>query len=331
MEGNVERVSVVLATYNRAALLDQCLDGLRTQDFAAGDEVIVADNGSTDFTTGVLNRHQHDFPVPLRVVGETQPGKSHAIAAALNIAQGDICAFIDDDVTVGPGWLAVLREALADGSVGIAGGPVQPRWERCPPPWLASGLAANSEFKAPIALLDYGPSRVPLGERTFLGANLAIRRIVLEQVGGFALDLGKLRGTLRSGEDDDLCRRVQAAGFEAVYEPSALVYHWVPAHRMRLRYFIAWFYWAGVTGVLRSNRMPDPGGRRFAGVPGYLVRQLVSSLAAVPVTALRGRWTDCIGRLFDAAYAAGYSAACWGLPATGSAHGRLSSAYTSRP
>ena len=75
--------SVIIATFNRADLLDECLWHLGRQAFATGDEVIVADNGSTDHTATVVAAHARTFPVRLtRIVVET-PGKSHAVEAAL--------------------------------------------------------------------------------------------------------------------------------------------------------------------------------------------------------------------------------------------------------
>ena len=81
-------------------------------------------------------------------------------------------------------------------------------------------------------MLNYGDTEAILGSRTLLGANMAVRRLVLHELGGYATHLGKLRGTLLSGEDHDLCQRVQSAGYEARYLPNARVYHWVPAQRM---------------------------------------------------------------------------------------------------
>ena len=47
---------------------------------------------------------------------------------------------------------------------------------------------------------------------------------MLRALGGYATHLGKLRGTLLSGEDHELCERVQAAGHEAlVRERTGLV------------------------------------------------------------------------------------------------------------
>ena len=74
-------VTVIIATYNRAALLNECLDHLRVQPFQPGDEVIVVDNGSTDDTDGIDAAQQTRFPVPVHLLHETVPGKSRAIAS----------------------------------------------------------------------------------------------------------------------------------------------------------------------------------------------------------------------------------------------------------
>jgi GT2 family glycosyltransferase len=240
-------ISVVIATYNRAALLDECLSHLRTQPFGPDDEVLVVDNGCADDTVGVVQRQQPGWSVPLRLLRESCPGKSHAIRRAVDAAAGDILLFIDDDVNVGAGWLEAIRRVMADGAVTLAGGPVVARWEASTPQWVRHARECHPRLGAPIALLDYGDQAIELGARTLLGANLAIRRDAFLRVGGFATHLGKLRGTLLSGEDHQLCQRVQAAGFRAVYVPDAIVHHWVPADRARVSYFLQWFFWSGIT------------------------------------------------------------------------------------
>lgn len=301
--------SIVIATYNRAELLDECLAHLARQSFSRGDEVLIADNGSTDHTAGVVARYARNYPTALSRIFAPTPGKSHAVAAALQVACGDIVAFTDDDVTVAPDWLTQLKNALDDPRIALVGGAIEPRWERAAPAWLH--VAGHSRLGAPLGLLDYGPAVAPLGNRTLLGANMAVRRSVLRELGGYATHLGKLRGTLLSGEDHELCERIQAAGHGARYIPSARVRHWVPVERMRIGYFLNWFYWSGITKA--AMEMDPQPSRSLLGIPAHLVRQFAQGLAGAAASAIRGRMPAAVDRALDSAFAAGYAARRWGL------------------
>jgi glycosyltransferase involved in cell wall biosynthesis len=304
--------SIIIATYNRADLLDECLTHLAQQQFEPDDTVLIADNGSTDHTAAVVARHAADFPVSLRRIFEPTPGKSYAVAAALSVATGDIIALTDDDVRVTDEWLVHLKGALADSHIGLVGGPVEPHWQRPAPRWLQ--LAGHRRLGAPLGLLDYGAAPTALGQRTLLGANMAVRRSVLLTLGGYATHLGKLRGTLLSGEDHELCERVQAAGFGARYVPAARVRHLVPAERMRIRYFLHWFYWSGVTKAAMETQRRQA--HAWFGVPAHLLRQFVQGLAGAAASVLRGRTPAAVDRALDSAFALGYAASRLGLVRT---------------
>src|SRR3954468_12219231 len=103
------RITVLIATYNRAPLLADCLHHLSRQRFTPEDEIVVVDNGSTDDTPRVIADAQDAFSIPVRpLVGRT-PGKSSATAAGLAVAQGDVVAFTDDDVDVDADWVDEVR------------------------------------------------------------------------------------------------------------------------------------------------------------------------------------------------------------------------------
>jgi glucosyl-dolichyl phosphate glucuronosyltransferase len=305
-------VSVIIATYNRARRLDDCVAQLSRQQFVPGDELIVVDNGSADATPAVIDRWRRLFPVPLRHLTERRPGKSCALAQALKVASGDILAFTDDDVRVDDAWITELRTTMSSGEVAMLGGPVAPRWEHQAPRWLRLGARDYGRMVAPLGLLNYGTEPVPLGTRTLLGANLAVRRDVLKQVGGFALHLGKMRGTLLSGEDHELCRRVQAAGYKAMYSPRARVEHWVPAERMRVAYVLNWFFWSGITHAsLEQGERHQPPPKK--GLSGYLLRHAAVSLVRTVAALSTGRPSVAVDRAIDVAFAAGYVAGRCGL------------------
>ena len=300
-------ISVVIATYNRATLLDDCLRHLRSQSFHPGDEVLIVDNASTDHTSHVVRALQSDWPVPLRLLHEPQPGKSYALRRALAAARCDVLGFLDDDVRVTSAWLDTVRRVMSGSSVALMGGRVLPQWQESVPKWLRNAPDGYKRLGAPLGLLDYPADVVALGPRTVLGANMAVRRSVFDAVGGFSTRVGKLRGTLLSGEDHELCQRVQAQGFSAIYVPDAVVYHWVPAERTRVRYFLHWFYWSGITNAILENA---------SALPRYLVkRSLLSTLDALR-SLLIGNRTRALDAALDVAFAAGYAAHCYGFAST---------------
>ena len=310
-------LSVVIATFNRARRLDECLRSLHVQAWQAGDEIVVIDNGSTDDTRAVIEQH-HDLAarrpggvadqlVPIHYVRETTPGKSAALQTGLSQARGEIVLLTDDDVRVGAGWVATMRDAMRDPSIVLAGGPVRPRWQSRPPRWLHVGNGPYNRLAAPIALLDYGPQPQDLGSRTLLGANMAIRRDALERLGGFALHLGKLRNTLLSGEDADLCGRVRANGWRGVYLPNAEVEHWVPATRMRLAYYLRWFYWSGITHAAIDEAAATPRTHRRVHPPAWVARHFGRAVASAAAAALRRQPAAVVDHMNDVAFAAGYA------------------------
>jgi len=310
-------VSVVIATYNRAQELAACLEQLRRQDFSPGDEVVVADNGSSDGTSALLTRMASRFPVPLRAVSEPRPGKSRAVAAALAHCTGDVLAFTDDDVLVDDEWIPRVHEAGGREAADLIGGRVQPRFAARVPSWLAlSGPRGFSRLASPLALLDYGDAREDLGPRAAIGANLVIRRSVFTAVGGYDPSLGKRRGTLLSGEDHQLCERVQAAGYRAVYEPSLVVRHLVPADRLTVGYFLRWFFWSGVTHAALDSERVEAAGRRPR-LCGHHAKQVVVASAAAALSAARGGWSRSVELLTRVAFSAGYVWSSGRKPATG--------------
>jgi len=305
-------ISVVIATYNRGALLGECLRHLADQPFETDDEVVVVNNGSTDDTSRIIEASRQRFPVRLRHLTEPRPGKSHAVAAAVAAASGDVFAFTDDDVTVDPQWIAIIRRIMRDSNAALVGGPVFPRWEESPPRWLRFDAGEFGRLAAPLGLLNYGSDQIELGPRTVLGANMAVRRAPINKVGGYARHLGKVRGTLLSGEDHELCQRVQAAGFKAMYCPELRVAHWVPANRMRASYSMSWFFWSGITHATLDAAEPGSN-RQSRGVPRYFFKRALTSSIRGLGAAVRGQPVQLMDSATDVAFVAGYAARRWGV------------------
>jgi glycosyltransferase involved in cell wall biosynthesis len=273
-------VSVIVATRNRQALLAETLHALVRQDFARERfELVVADNGSTDATRSVVARTAGLVERPgLRYLYVASPGKSNAVNEALAIARGGIIAFTDDDVRPEPDWLGALVDAMSRPGVEFVAGRVLPIWEKTPPPWISPALygvlAVPDNGTRPIAIASTRSRVMPIG------ANMAVRRSVIERIGGFRPDLGKLEGSLRTGEDHEFFLRMLRAGCRGLYEPQATVHHWVPAERLSRRYFRSWQYQNG-RDVARLQTSYPEACRRLLRVPGYLWRQTAADARGI--------------------------------------------------
>src|SRR5574341_812790 len=88
-------VSVILATYNRATLLEEAVRCLLGQT-RIPDEIVVVDDGSTDHTPEVLDC----YGPPVRVVRQPNRGLPAARNTGLRAATGNLIAFLDSDDTL---------------------------------------------------------------------------------------------------------------------------------------------------------------------------------------------------------------------------------------
>jgi glycosyltransferase involved in cell wall biosynthesis len=309
-------ISVVIATRDRAELLQGTLESLRRQESPGCPfEILIVDNASTDATPEVVNRAASLSPVPIVYLTESKPGKSHALNTAVGHARGDLLVFTDDDVLPSPGWLAAYARSFSETGADYAAGRILPLWEALPPRWL------SPELYGVLAIPDGGTRRLPvsggINEHIMpLGANMAVRRHVLDRVGGWNPELGKLKGTSRTGEDHEFALRVAAAGYAGIYEPEAAVLHRVPADRLRLGYFVHWFYDNGGIEARLEQEYPSTG-HYVLNVPRYHWRLLFRDLGLATWGAvtcdvrratagamrlawfagyLRGRWSGRRGR-----------------------------------
>jgi glycosyltransferase involved in cell wall biosynthesis len=267
------KITVILCTYNRCSQLAKALESVANLrlDESVEWEVLVVDNNSGDQTREVVDTFSRRYPDRFRYLFEARQGKSHALNAGIREASGDVLAFMDDDVVVEATWLQNLTAVLQTDEWAGAGGRIVPEREFTPPCWLS----LNGKYAlAPLAMFDLGDTAHELAEAPY-GTNMAFRKRVFEEHGGFRTDLGPCPGSEIRGEDTEFGRRLLSRGERLRYEPSAIVYHSVPKERIQQKYFLAWWYdWA--RAEVRVSGMPPQARWVVLGVPLYLFRRLVA-------------------------------------------------------
>jgi O-antigen biosynthesis protein len=196
------KVSVVVCAYNEEATIAECLKHTTSLDYP-NLEVVVVDDGSTDKTREIAE----SFPVD--VIGGGHAGLSAARNTGWLHATGDIIAFLDADAYPSPEWPYHLALSFEDSGVGAAGGPnVGPVDD----PFVARCVSASPGGPNHVLITDRRAEHVP-------GCNLALRRSVLEEIGGFDPQFRT------AGDDVDVCWRVLEHDYDIAFAPSALVWH----------------------------------------------------------------------------------------------------------
>jgi glycosyltransferase involved in cell wall biosynthesis len=281
------KTTVIVCTFNRCDSLAKTLTSLTaSESFGSPEaEILVVDNNSSDRTRATVESFIARFPGRFRYLFEPKQGKSHALNAGVHTAAGDLLAFTDDDVAVAPDWLPNLTASLAAADWAGAGGRILASPDFSPPGWLA--LDGPYGMGGTIGIREMNPhggefSIDPFDSNLPFGANMAFRREVFEKYGSFRTDLGAPPGNEIRGEDTEFCRRLLQAGERLRQEPTAVVYHNVPAKAAHRQYYLDWWFDYGRGLIRAKSERPS-----VAGIPRHYISLLNRIFRILPGRALR--------------------------------------------
>jgi glycosyltransferase involved in cell wall biosynthesis len=217
------KLSVIVATRNRAHAIAGCLDSIAASLANASlldAEIVVVDSGSTDDTPAVIEAWASASPVQVQVLIEPTPGVSRARNRAIGAARANLLAFTDDDCRLSKDYVSqLLRHDAADTDLVLRGGRVE--------------LGDTSDLPISISM---GPTLMRWSRKEnsarhdrvygyIIGCNVMMRRALIERVGPFDERLGS--GTnIPAAEDSDYGYRAYIAGATLEYVPDMKVLHY---------------------------------------------------------------------------------------------------------
>jgi succinoglycan biosynthesis protein ExoM len=272
------QVDVGVCTYRRPAVAET-LASLARQSLPPGVKlgVVVADNDVEPSAEGRVRAAAAAHGLDVTYVHA--PARNICIArnACLDAATGDWLAFLDDDETASPGWLAALLEEARRGDWDAVLGPVKAVYGADAPAWLAAG---DFHSTAPVEV----EGRILKG----YAGNVLIRRSAIAARGlRFDLALGR-----QGGEDDDFFYRLTDAGGTIGFAPQAVAFEPVPPARASLGWLLKRSF---RTGQTHGARLMDRhrGAARLAqiGVAGAKGGACIAGAAASAFSPrARSRW-----------------------------------------
>jgi len=243
-------VSVVVCAYtiDRWEQLVLAMDSLSVQT-PPHETILVVDHNDE-----LLERARSRWPDAIVLPNSARRGLSGGRNTALQVATGEIVAFLDDDAAAGAGWLEALVDPFGDAAVVAVGGSASPIWPGDAPAVLPEELLwiVGCSY---LGLPEAGPIR------NVMGCSMAFRREPLLAIGGFNPDTGRV-GALPIGcEETEACILLRQADptRTILYAPAANVRHHVSASRVRLAYVAhrSWCEGVSKAGIARTVGRQD--------------------------------------------------------------------------
>ncbi len=252
--------SVVICTYRRSDRLGTALSSVLGQEYPADRfEVVVVDNEPSEAARRVVEAFRGSSPVPVAYHVESQRGLSHARNAGVARARCEYVAFLDDDATADPAWLASLAGVILQYGALVVGGRVEPVFEAgSPPNWM------DDQYVKGFFGLDYhdwGKDDRTLRIRSPLylgGGNSAYAKRLFRHFGGFRAELGRRGAGLLAGEETLLNLELDVHDVPIYYTADAVVRHAIPRERATKREIVRRAYWSGVSDAVLSRLFFEP-------------------------------------------------------------------------
>lgn len=219
--------SLIIVSYNKRPYTELCLRG-QLECAPPPDQIIVIDNGSTDGSVDMLaqvqaeaRRQGLEFEI---IANSGNVGACTARNQGLELARGDLIAFMDNDVAVRHRhWLAGLGQVLQQSDdAGIVGPkllyPFAPYHIECAGAAIAPD--GHVQYRGRGCAIDDPRWNEPAEVQCLISACWLMKRQVVAQIG----HLDEVFNPAQF-EDFDFCYRARQAGWRVLYEPTVEMYH----------------------------------------------------------------------------------------------------------
>ena len=280
LTGN-NQISVCICTYKRPEFLTRLLRDLASQETEGqfGFSIVVVNNDSSRSAEAVVSSFAAASPIP--VLYSVEPRQNIALARnrAIENADGEFIAFIDDDEFPTKRWLLTLFQALKEYNVDGVLGPVKPHFDVEPPRWVVKTKLYDRPSYPTGLVIDWKKGRT---------GNVLLRRAIIDAGDGPAF-----RPEFRTGEDQDFFRRMIEKGCRFIWCHEALAYEVVPPMRWKRRIILKRALLSGASSVLHPTSAEHRTAKAILAVPAYA--------AALPFTVFLGqdRLMTCLVKLCD--------------------------------
>ncbi len=251
-------VSVVICTYSTDLYSDFCeaVESVLGQTYEDMEVVVIVDGNKSLFDCVCADWDDHEDVV--LHCNEENRGLSASRNRGIELASGDVVAFMDDDAIAEPDWIDELMTVYEESEVEAVGGKMTPLWITGKPAFLPE------EFYWLVGVTHRGFSDEGPVRNTF-GSNISFRADVLDELDGFDEQLGRKGDKHVQGEETELAARLRSElDGTLYYTPDAKVGHKVFEYRTRFRWLVQRAFWQGYSKRVMERLVPESSGNETA-------------------------------------------------------------------
>jgi glycosyltransferase involved in cell wall biosynthesis len=219
--------------------------------------IIVVDNDYIQSAKSIVEVFKEKSAIDIKYYCEPEQNISLARNKALQGAEGNFIAWIDDDEFPEKNWLLNLYEARKKYNADGVLGPVKPCFEKNTPKWVINGRFYEKNWHKTGNVLEWQDTRT---------SNVLMKNSIFENGENlFNPELG------RGGEDKDFFKRMIDKNYVFIWCNEALVYETIPPERCKRVFMLK-------RALLR--------GKIFLKYPSFGLIPIVKSTIAIPIYAL---------------------------------------------
>jgi succinoglycan biosynthesis protein ExoM len=275
-----QHIAVCVCTYKRPHFLRRLLDELSAQETGGlfTYSIVIADNDELRSAEPLVAEVAALSAIAIRYCVEPQQNIALARNKAIENADGDFVAFIDDDEFPEKDWLKRLFQTCDQYQVDGVLGPVKRHFDEQAPAWLVKSRFYDRHINPTGSVVEWEEART---------GNVLLRKSLFES------DVMPFRKEFRAGEDQDFFRRKIEQGRRFVWSADAIAYETVPPARWKRSYLLRKALLRGATAALQPTCGPKNIIKSMIAVPIYVM--------ALPFALLSGqhRFMTLLVKIFD--------------------------------
>ena len=221
-------LDILICTFEREELLQDCISSLLLQDTIRMDwGIIIVNNSPKDFSQNLLN-FLHGIQ-KLKIIREEETGLSNARNTGIKTSESAWVGFLDDDAVVPSDYIDKALEIIKEEEFDCFGGHIESKWKYGRPRWLSEDFGSKPRLRKSRGILESGYN---------WGSNILIRRSALQDIGGFPDQIGLMGQRLGYGAENIVQIKLKEHSYKIGYDPKFSVQHVVMPQKLKLRWHI---------------------------------------------------------------------------------------------